>query len=168
MWNPKTLFEKHAREIQRFLQQRGHRPDVAADLTQDVFVRILNQTTIRGCDNPKAYLHRIARNLSVDLHRREQIVAVSELPVDEYGEIPDPLPGAERALSARQELEILHGALMELPEQTRRAFELYRLSDMTISEVADDLGLSISRTWTLIRRSYLHLRSKLNDDMSQN
>lgn len=40
MWDLKRLFQKHAQEIDRFLRKRGHQPDVASDLTQDVFLRV--------------------------------------------------------------------------------------------------------------------------------
>ncbi|VFR17548.1 hypothetical protein ANDO1_1167 [plant metagenome] len=43
------------------------------------------------------------------------------------------------------------------------AFELHQLDGYTTSEVADVIGLSVSRTWTLIRRAYLHLRTRLDE-----
>lgn len=164
MWNLKSLFNKHAQEIQRFLQKRGHGPDVAADLTQDVFLRILGSATPKRDDNPRAYLHMVARSLSVDLYRREKVASVDYLSEEAYCELPDESPNPERVTSDRQQLAVINHGLTMLPEQTRRAFELYRLGDMTIAEVAQELDLSVSHTWTLIRRAYQHLRTTLDDD----
>ncbi|MCL2898741.1 RNA polymerase sigma factor [Brenneria tiliae] len=163
MWDLKRLFQKHSRDINRFLRKRGHRPDVAADLTQDVFLRILSAAPPERDDNPLAYLRRVARNLSIDLYRREQLVEKGELPDEEYGGVADPAPNPETINHDRQRLAMAHRALMELPERTRRAFELYRLGDMTIAEVAAELDLSVSRTWSLIQHAYLHLRSRLKE-----
>lgn len=163
MWDLKRLFQKHACDINRFLRKRGHRPDVAADLTQDVFLRMLTSAPPERDDNPRAYLRRVARNLSVDLYRREHLVEKADLPGDEYDGVPDPAPDPETIAHDRQRLAIANQALMELPERTRRAFELYRLGDMTIAEVAAELNLSVSRTWSLIHHAYQHLRIRLKD-----
>ncbi len=53
-------------------------------------------------------------------------------------------------------------ALAELPEKTRRAFELHRIEEMTVAEVAAELGLSRSRVWALVREAYEHIDLRLN------
>ena len=166
MLNLKLLFQKHAHEIQQFLQKRGHGPDVAADLTQDTFLRILSSAPEHN-DNPRAWLHRVARNLSIDLYRRQQVVTMEAMPEEEYHAIADPLSGPERTFGARQDLQILDAALRELPVQTQQAFRLYRLGGMTINEVAGELDISISHCWKLIQKAYLHLRTRLNDAHKQ-
>ncbi|WP_342213498.1 sigma factor-like helix-turn-helix DNA-binding protein [Aquamicrobium lusatiense] len=59
---------------------------------------------------------------------------------------------------------MIEQALLELPEEARTAFEMYRLGERTINEVAAALGYSASRTWRLIRQAYRHLRLRLNGD----
>lgn len=164
-WDFQTLFLRHAREINRLLRGRGHASDIAADLTQDTFVRVMTATPATA-DNPRAYLKQVARNLSVDFHRRERIVEHVFLPDDEMRRIADESPSPESVVYDRQRLAIVEKALLELPEKTRRAFELHRLGERTIADVAAELGLSVSRTWTLIRRAYRHLRNRLHDDVT--
>ncbi|NDW07588.1 RNA polymerase sigma factor [Jiella pacifica] len=163
MWDVQNLFRRHAREIDRFLRRRGHSAETAADLTQDTFVRIITAAPRGKAHNPRAYLHQIARNLSVDLYRRERHVERADLTDEEFQRVADAAPGPETIVYDRQRLAIVERALQELPEPTRRAFELHRLGERTMSEVAGELGLSVSRTWTLIRRAYLHLRARLNE-----
>lgn len=162
-WDLRHLFLRHAQEINRFLRRRGHSAETAADLTQDTFVRLLTAVPGGSADNPRAYLHRVARNLSVDLYRRERLVEYVELPDEEANGLADLTPGPETIVYDRQRLLIVERALSELPEQTRMAFEMHRLGEKTMQEVASVLGLSVSRTWTLIRRAYLHLRARLHD-----
>ncbi|TPM34185.1 RNA polymerase sigma factor [Mesorhizobium sp. B2-3-4] len=163
-WDLHGLFVSHAREIDRFLRRRGHTAETAADLTQDTFVRVMTATPGGKEENPRAYLWRIARNLSIDLKRRERIVEHVHLPDDALQRIADSAPSPEAIVYDRQRLAIVEQALLDLPERTRIAFEMHRLGEKTMSEVAVELGLSTSRTWTLIRRAYQHLRARLKDD----
>lgn len=163
MWNIQHLFVQHAREIDRFLRRRGHSPETAADLTQDTFVRVLTAAPA-DANNPRAYLHRVARNLSVDLSRRNRVVEFVALPDEDLHRIADSGPSPETIVYDRQRLAIVEQAMGEMPEKTRRAFEMHRLGDRTLAEVASELDLSVSRTWKLVREAYLHLRRRLNDD----
>lgn len=163
MWNISQLFRQHAREIDRFLRRRGHPPETAADLTQDTFVRALNATPSDD-RHPRAYLHQIARNLSVDFARRNRIVEYVSLPDEDMHRIADPSPSPETVVYDRQRLAVIERALDELPEKTRRAFEMHRLGGKRLCDVAEELDLSVSRTWQLVRQAYLHLRERLKEE----
>jgi len=162
MWDLQNLFLRHARDIDRFLRRRGHNPETAADLTQDTFMRVLVANPHGPNDNPKAYLHQVARNLSVDLKRRERHVQRVDLTEQDLHRIADLSPSQETVVYDRQRLVIIEKAIGELPEKTRRAFELHRLGEKPIVQVAEELRLSTTRTWTLIRRAYRHLRDRLH------
>ncbi|MGX5735611.1 RNA polymerase sigma factor [Bosea thiooxidans] len=163
-WDLQHLFASYAREINRFLRRRGHSLETAEDLTQDTFVRVLASPPAEaGVDhNPRAYLYRVSRNLSINHHRRESIVPFADL-TDEIAEIADPAPSPERIVHSRQCLMQVQKALAGLPERTRLAFEMHRIGDRTIAEVAQELGLSNARTWGLIHEAYRHLLEQVDD-----
>ncbi len=161
-WDLSRLFDRHGPEINRFLRRRGHNADVAADLTQDAFARLLTATPEGPLDNPRAYLHQVARNLSIDFNRRERRFVRADVTDEEFLAIADPHPLQEQQIYDRQRLAIVDRALGELPERTRLAFEAHRLGEKTIAEIAAEIGLSQTRTWTLIRDAYRHLRAHLN------
>jgi RNA polymerase sigma-70 factor (ECF subfamily) len=163
-WDLHGLFVRHASEIDRFLRRRGHTPETAADLTQDTFVRMMTAAPGGTEENPRAYLWRVARNLSIDLRRHERVVEQVHLADEAFQRIADSAPSPETIVYDRQRLAIVERALLELPERTRDAFEMHRMGGKTMNEVAVELGLSTSRTWTLIRRAYQHLRARLNED----
>lgn len=162
-WDIQNLFRRHARELAGSLRKRGLSEETAADLTQDTFVRLMSAKPTGNQNNPRAYLFKISRNLRIDHHRREQAVPVDQISDAEFTAIADPKPSAEVALYDKQRLALSDAALAELPERTRRAFELYRLEDLTIAEVAEKIGLSTTRTWALIRDAYRHVRARLKD-----
>lgn len=162
-WDIQDLFRRHARDIIQSLRRRGIAEETAADLTQDTFVRVLTsppgETTV--AHNPVGYLFRVARNLGIDHLRRERLLVRVDLSADDFSAIADPSPSPEAVVFDRQKLALTQAALAELPERTRRAFELHRMDEMTIAAVAAELGLSTSRTWTLIRDAYEHIDARL-------
>ncbi len=164
-WDLHKLFRSHAKEITRFLRRRGLTEETAADLTQDVFVRLLTATprSSSAQDNPRAYLFQISRNLSIDYQRREQLMPPVTLSDEDMGRIADPSPSPETLVYDKQRLATTQAAISELPERTRRAFELHRLDELTITEVSSEIGLSTTRTWVLIRDAYRHIRSRLQE-----
>lgn len=164
-WDIHTLFRRHARDIVQSLRRRGISEETAADLTQDTFVRVLTSPPAANASshNPVGYLFRVARNLGIDHQRRERLLVRVDLAPEDFAAIADPSPSPEAIAYDRQRLALTQAALAELPERTRRAFELHRMDEMTIAAVAAELGLSVSRVWTLIRTAYEHVDARLTD-----
>ncbi|NHF74455.1 RNA polymerase sigma factor [Paracoccus xiamenensis] len=162
-WNLKNLFRRYSDEIKRGFIRRGHGVDEAADLTQDVFLRLIKAEVKADLVNPGAYLHQIARNLSIDSRRSAQYAHIVDSPSEVVEAIADPSPGQDANLLYRQRMRTIEKALLDLPVTTRRAFELYQLEGMTMSQTAEAIGLSVSRTWTLVQRAYKALREALDD-----
>lgn len=167
-WDFNSLFRRHAKEVTRFLKGRGLSEETASDLTQDTFLRLLatNPSTSPDPGNPRALLFRVARNLSIDLYRRERLVPHSPLEEAVLHAIADEAPLPDAIVFDRQRLAITALALTELPERTRQAFEWHRLEERTIAAIAQELDLSTTRTWSLIRDAYGHIRQRLQDATS--
>lgn len=162
-WDLHGLFVRHARDITAALRRRGLTEETAADLTQDTFVRMLVSPPGEAMTthNPAAYLFRVARNLGVDHQRRERTLVHVDMSPEDFASIADPSPSPEATVYDRQKLALTKAVLAELPERTRMAFEMHRIDEMTIAEVAAELGLSTSRTWSLIRDAYEHIDARL-------
>ncbi|WP_441235454.1 sigma-70 family RNA polymerase sigma factor [Bradyrhizobium sp. 930_D9_N1_4] len=165
MWNIQRLFTRHAREIDRFLRRRGHTPETAADLTQDTFLRVLATPPAENAtnSNPRAYLFQVSRSLSSNHRRRERLIETMDVDGDEAMRVPDPTPSPEAIVYSRQCLQQTRHALDELPARTRRAFEMHRLGERTLAEVAQELGISTTRSWALIREAYQHLLVRVGE-----
>ena len=167
-WDVSALFRHHSGMLMQGLRRRGFSAEAAADIVQDTFVRMLSiragssDATVIP-DNPQGYLQRIARNLSIDLARRDRSSPFAGVSLDEMHGVSDSRPSQERVLIDRQKLTAIAAALDTLPPQTRRAFELYRSGERTIAEVGREIGLSTSRTGALIKQAYTHLRHHLRD-----
>jgi len=91
---------------------------------------------------PVSYLYRVVRNLALDWSRRLKVE--TSLPeADSVDSIPVASPTPEREVLYRAELRVVAEALAELPERTRIAFEMHRLGDHPLRQVAARLGMSI-------------------------
>lgn len=164
-WDLHALFVRHSKEIANALRRRGVSSENAADLTQEAFLKLIaagrpGQATR---DNPRAFLFRVSRNLHIDQIRRERLASRVALTHAEFEAIPDDMPSPETKVFDRQRLAISNSALKELPERTRRAFEMHHLGEKGIEAVAQELGLSTTRTWVLIRDAYRHVRDRLRE-----
>ncbi|MGU3575491.1 sigma-70 family RNA polymerase sigma factor [Brucellaceae bacterium C25G] len=163
-WDIQDLFRRHAKGMVRSLHRRGINEDTAVDLTQDTFLRVIatppGDTTQNY--NPKAYLYQAARNLGINHQKREALIERTSLDDEEAVKFADPAPSAERIVYSKQCLVQTYQALSELPERTRRAFEMHRLGERTIAEVAEELGISTTRAWSLIRDGYRHLLGRVD------
>jgi len=135
----------------------GHRDSAAEDRVQEACIRMLEAGRTGEIRNKENYFRRILRNLKIDGAR--QSARVAALPVDEM--LTDPQPGPERAAQARQELDRVARALEELPPRCRLAFELHRFGNLSYSEIAQQMKISISMVEKHIAEAILRLATAL-------
>lgn len=162
-WDIQNLFRRYAGELTGALRRRGMSDDLAADITQDAFLRMLGSAPRDDDGNPRAYLYKVARNLVIDHERRSRRVVIHHVADEMLHQIADPAPSAETVIYDRQRIGIVAAALAELPARTRLAFELHRLDGLSNAEVGQRIGLSTTQSWSLIRDAYRHIRKRLRD-----
>jgi RNA polymerase sigma factor (sigma-70 family) len=131
------------REVRSWLRTRTRSlsaPDID-DVIQEAYARLWT-AEFAAITNPRAYFYQVARNLVHQRLRRARVVPMELMgEIDELGVISDE-PGAERGLSARQELDRLISVVSRLPTQCRRAFELRKFDGLSQREVAQRMGVS--------------------------
>jgi RNA polymerase sigma-70 factor (ECF subfamily) len=165
MWDRSTagafvedLFAKHNSEIYAYLVRMLRDPELAADLTQDAFVKAYkNYATLEKPENARAWLYQIAHRVALDELRRRKIVRF--LPWT--GESRGAAPSAEHlAMDLRLSAD-LHRALERIPERQRAALLLAELHDLTGVELAAALGVSHVAARALLTRARESLRQAL-------
>ncbi|MFT4118237.1 RNA polymerase sigma factor [Bradyrhizobium sp.] len=156
-----ALFRLHQGEVQGYLRKRGISPELAADLTQEAFLRLLSSPPDASVKNAAAYLFRTAANLSTDWRRRQRFLPMA---VDQEAALAaavDDLPSAERQVISRQELAIVQAALNEIPAAVRFVF-FARLDGMTFAEIGKRLGISPNTAFSQMNRVMILLRTSLD------
>ena len=165
-----ALFEKHRRELARFLAARCGDPQQAEDLMQELWIKLAGATP-GPIANGRAYLFRMANNLMLDtLRARRRAMARDDrwqreaAGGDTSADIrPDPAPLAVESLIANQERAVLHRAIADLPPGAARALRLHRFEEMGQAEVARVMGISRSGVEKHLATAMRHLRGALAD-----
>ena len=131
------LYQRHRNELMAFLTRRTRCRETASDLLQDSFVRLMHSE--RGeVGNLRAFLYRIANNLSIDHARRNQVRGVNDEQALEQL-LNEATP--ERSAVAGNTLEHLERLIDGLPSPTREVFLLARVEQMSYKDIAAKLGL---------------------------
>lgn len=143
--------------LQRIVTYRTGSRQVAQDLTQDIYFRILklaNQFPTH--DDARNYLIRIALNASTDYVRTEQ--RRSQLLKGTLELFENYMPSPEENLHYDQQIREIDSALAALPEKSREILYMSRVEGMTHSEIAERLGVSRSLVEKYAVRAVLHCR----------
>jgi RNA polymerase sigma-70 factor (ECF subfamily) len=152
------LFAAHQNEIYAYLIRMLRDPELAADLTQDAFVKAYkNYNTLEKSENARAWLYQIAHRVALDHIRRQKIVRF--LPWT--GESRGAAPSAERLVMDVHLSGDLQRALERIPERQRAALLLAELHDLTGLELAAALGVSHVAARALLTRARESLRQAL-------
>ena len=128
----------------------------AEDIVQDTFLKIHEITDEEGIRQPTGYLFRMVRNLAIDCYRRITLELQHMAPEDEGLHVCAPCASPEAAVLQREGLCVMARALAELPERTRRVFEMHRLDGCTQKEIASHFGVSPTLVNFMVRDAHNH------------
>ncbi|MEN4041761.1 MAG: sigma-70 family RNA polymerase sigma factor [Anaerolineaceae bacterium] len=155
------LYEQYRVSVFRYLYYRSSDPQVAEDLTSEVFLRMIQSLVDYRLTNStfQAWLIQIAHNLVVDHYRKK---SNQPHPILEENLVTrEALSGVayERKLNAIT----LRQALAQINEDQRDVIVLRFVAGMPISEVAQALRRSENAIKALQRRGLDALRKILTD-----
>jgi RNA polymerase sigma-70 factor (ECF subfamily) len=153
-----TLFVKHHGEIYAYLIRMLRDADLAADLTQDAFVKAYkNYDTLEKNENARAWLYQIAHRVALDELRRRKIIRMIPWSGESRGAAPS---AAHLAMDLRLSGP-LERALARIPERQRAALLLAELHDLTGVELAAAMGVSHVAARAILTRARESLRRAL-------
>ena len=156
-----SLFANHHTEIYAYLVRMLRDADLAADLTQDAFVKAYkNYDTLEKNENARAWLYQIAHRVALDELRRRKIVRM----IPWTGESRGAAPSAERLAMDVRLSGPLERALARIPERQRAALLLAELHDLSGLELAAAMGVSHVAARAILTRARESLRRALADE----
>jgi len=138
--------------------------DLAADVTQQVFVKLMNSIAkFRGDSEFSTWLYRLVTNACLDAQRRlkSRSFAVDSNVLET---LPDPA-SLEKAFARTQTAELVKRAVSALPSKLRLAMLLRYFDELSYEEIAVALNCSrgtvasrLNRGHRLLAKSLAHLR----------
>jgi RNA polymerase sigma-70 factor (ECF subfamily) len=140
------LFHQHRKELVQFACQRVG--DVAQDLVQEAYLRLLEHPNPTRIENIRAFLYKTTANLTIDYYRRQTLEERHQqcLTTEAFDLISEnfstSINSPEKHLSQTQQIKQLRTMLQELPEITRYVFILKRIEGLSHQEIAKRLAIS--------------------------
>jgi RNA polymerase sigma factor (sigma-70 family) len=156
------LFERYHLPLFRYVWRMTGRRDVAEDLTQEVFVRVLRGIArYEARDREQAWLFRIARNLLVDHHRRHG--SRQRADGDGHGVMREVQPG-DAPQGPMQELAVhLDESLRQLDDLDREVFLLREVGGLSYIDISSVCDLTTDAVRSRICRARSKLRIAMGD-----
>jgi RNA polymerase sigma factor (sigma-70 family) len=128
--------------LMHYLQHNWRNASDIPDLRQEVYARVLAAAQEQIPENPRNFLLVCARNLLIDLMRREQVVPMETFAdLDALG-IASGAPEPDRVIVEREEIRRLKAAMEQLPPRTREAIALAYFEGLSRTEIAKRMGVT--------------------------
>jgi RNA polymerase sigma-70 factor (ECF subfamily) len=167
----RQLVERHQERIYSYLLGWVRDPEVANDLFQETFLRVLAALRQERASYTQqgrwlAWVMRIARNAALDYlrsRRKWHDVVGNELEEDLtfWDQLSDEAPAPDRELEQAELQALLAECIERLPPEQREVLLLRQDAELTFREIADLTGVSINTALGRMRYALLNLRKMM-------
>ncbi len=170
----RQLLGRHERRVYNFFLRSFGKKEVAQDLTQDTFLRIVKgKASYQRKAKFSTWMWRIAHNLRVDTYRREKFrkhdsldkpIGQNDSMTTKLDMVEDPKEiGAERRTHGDRFVEALTQVLPELDDDQREVFLLRQMEGLSFQEIAEVQNVNINTVKSRMRYALQKLREMLQD-----
>ncbi len=160
--NIRQLFERHYASLVWYLHARLGDRDLAEDLAQEAFVRLIEKPPRA----PDAWLYIVAGNLARDAQRgelrRSRHLAIVSPKRRDVAEPADPAPNADTTMCSAEESALVRETLALIPERDA-ALLVMRSHDVSYREIAAAIGISPTSVGPLLARAQQRFIRALGD-----
>jgi RNA polymerase sigma-70 factor (ECF subfamily) len=138
----RRLYDDHRAAVHAYLIGRVCARPAAADLLQEVFLRVWRHLdTVSGLppDGQRGWIFTVARNLSIDAGRHDQVLAGAERAL--AADPPSPAAPADDEVLSAERAAVVGAAIRRLPEPQRVTLALSAAGGLTSAEIGNALGI---------------------------
>jgi RNA polymerase sigma-70 factor, ECF subfamily len=163
--NFEALANEHKDAVYRqMVRVCGNREDAEDVLIEAMLKAYRHLDQLRDSVAFRSWLAQIARRVCWQLKKRESLMPLLQLSAleDEGKQISGDRIAIETQLAARQMKELLSGAVNDLPPSYRTVYELRDIEELSGSEVAKRLGISVAAMKSRLHRARELLRQRLD------
>jgi len=156
------LFRHFAPRVKAFLMRGGLSPNAAEELAQETLLAVWRKAAYFDPARAAAstWIFTIARNLSIDLKRRERYIDTTSSATLE--EEADETSGETVLMMAEREARV-RAALSKLSEEQAAIVRLSFFQDKPHAQIAQELGIPLGTAKSRVRLALSRLRTLLED-----
>lgn len=156
MASVETIWNTFNTPLERFIRKRVSDEQTAADLLQDVYVKIhMHMDSLHDHERLESWVYQIARNTVYDFYRTRK----SNVEINDSFIAPDTIE-VDEDITERL-AQSLHFMIDCLPEEYQEALRLTEFEGITQQELAERMGLSLSGAKSRVQRGRKMLREML-------
>jgi RNA polymerase sigma factor (sigma-70 family) len=156
------LYERWSPDVRRFIWALTRDADLADELLQATFGRLVESGQSVGAGAERAWLFRVAHNEVMQWRRRVAVHARGlQKIVGEHGQRLQPEPW--RRLLQHEDAARVRRALAALPLEQRHVVEQRIDAERTFADIAADLGVPLGTVLTRMRLALAKLDRALRD-----
>ncbi|MGE7837431.1 RNA polymerase sigma factor [Viridibacillus arvi] len=160
------IYNHHYLDVYRFLICFSGNQNDAEDMTQEVFLRVLNNLpSLNRINNLKTWIFSIAKHVAIDHYRKKKFATLFTEGFFLQFKSNDTEPNE---LVAQSELKkSVHLAISKLKPNFRTVVILRGINELSIKETAEILQCSESKVKVDYHRALKELKNKLNSDIEE-
>lgn len=132
----------HESDVRRWLHRYASARIEADDLIQECYARIARGTDPSMVRNARAYFFRVAKNLLIEIVRRQKLIRIEALAEIDASLVIDEQVPADQQVQDREELSFVMTMMERLPPTSREILYLRRVEGLSQRETASRLGIS--------------------------
>jgi RNA polymerase sigma-70 factor (ECF subfamily) len=161
------LYNRFAGSLYAMVQRMLDDNKEAEDALQEGFTYIWRKAAAYDPtrSSPFAWAVMITRNKAIDrLRARERIEKLREKFTEQGAHFSQQDPGSANESELRERATIVRAAVLQLPEEQRKALELSFFGGLTHEKISERLGVPLGTIKARIRRGLLRLRESLGEE----
>lgn len=159
--NLEVFYDKHVDKVYRFFYFKSLNVHVAEDLTSQTFLAYVEQIAIRTIDDHTKYLYGVMRNTWLQFLRAKYESLVTGMEdIDDFEEYVESVNANELSEDMPQRL---NKYVELLPEKQRVVLTMRIINDMSIKDIANELGKDRNYVKTTYKRAVAKLRQIIKE-----
>lgn len=150
------LFERYNKRIFNFLGRMTMDRDLAEDLTQNVFLRIIRyRTSFKDGARFQAWIFQVARNVFADHYQANKTKMAAFIRMEN---INDQVEDTDDFAGQAEREQLLHRSMARLSEEQRELLILTRFQHMKYEDVAQVMDTTVANIKVKVHRAIAQLR----------
>ena len=150
------LFERYHKRIFNFLARMTMDRELAEDLTQNVFMRIMKyKSSYRDGLRFQSWIYQVARNVFSDHYQAHKNKFADFVDIEK---VSDFIQDAEESAQLDEQEKLLQRSMAMLSEEQRELLVLTRFQHMKYEEVAQIMDTTVANIKVKVHRAIARLR----------